>query len=418
MLLHPPHLIAMNAWKEGGYVKQLEQDFRLVMIEPLGQGLSDAPEDASHYTISSRIRHILDILREIQADYTFFLGMGLGAQVGFQMAKEFPRRIRSLISMAAQPYQELEETKYLKEKLEQLRSGNIATYLQQWHSLDHLSDAQEKFIQQGNSEADGQIKQFNEKLEEIEKQIKNEVNKVTPIREKNIENLSKIQRLNLELKNLDEESDRIRGEIENIKSSLKTIDGLSINCTGGSHLANILSITIDDIDNEALIASCPDLAFSAGSACSSSTMAPSHVLQAIGLSGEQANSTIRLSLGRFTTEADIDAAAAQLQQQIKLDTQSGNNTSALRLNFWSRLFQPLMTLIMVFIAIPFIFGPLRSVSIGLRLLSGITVGLIFYIMNQFVASFGLAYQIQPVIASISLPALFFLFGLFLFWWKK
>ena len=79
--------------------------------------------------------------------------MGLGAQVGFQMAKEFPRRIRSLISMAAQPYQELEETKYLKEKLEQLRSGNIATYLQQWHSLDHLSDAQEKFIQQGNSEA-------------------------------------------------------------------------------------------------------------------------------------------------------------------------------------------------------------------------------------------------------------------------
>ena len=153
MLLHPPHLIAMNAWKEGGYVKQLEQDFRLVMIEPLGQGLSDAPEDASHYTISSRIRHILDILREIQADYTFFLGMGLGAQVGFQMAKEFPRRIRSLISMAAQPYQELEETKYLKEKLEQLRSGNIATYLQQWHSLDHLSDAQEKFIQQGNSEA-------------------------------------------------------------------------------------------------------------------------------------------------------------------------------------------------------------------------------------------------------------------------
>ena len=76
MLLHPPHLIAMNAWKEGGYVKQLEQDFRLVMIEPLGQGLSDAPEDASHYTISSRIRHILDILREIQADYTFFLGMG------------------------------------------------------------------------------------------------------------------------------------------------------------------------------------------------------------------------------------------------------------------------------------------------------------------------------------------------------
>ena len=116
MLLHAPHIIPMTAWKEVGYVKQLEQNFRLVIVEPLGQGLSDTPKDASHYTISSRIRHILDILREVQADYTFFFGVGLGAQVGFQMSKEFPRRIRSLISVAAQPYQELEEAKLLKEK--------------------------------------------------------------------------------------------------------------------------------------------------------------------------------------------------------------------------------------------------------------------------------------------------------------
>ena len=153
MLLHAPHMIPMSAWKESGYVRQLEQDFRLVMIEPLGQGLSDAPEDASHYTIASRIRHILDILREVQADYIFFLGVGLGAQVGFQMSKDFPRRIRSFISIAAQPYQELEEAKYLKEKLEHLRSGNVSAYLQQWHSLDHLSTSQENMILQGNPEA-------------------------------------------------------------------------------------------------------------------------------------------------------------------------------------------------------------------------------------------------------------------------
>ncbi|MBL4825066.1 MAG: alpha/beta hydrolase [SAR324 cluster bacterium] len=153
MLLHPPHMIPMSAWRESGYVKQLEEDFRLVMIEPLGQGLSDAPEDASHYTITSRIRHILDILREVQADYTFFLGVGLGAQVGFQMSKEFPRRIRSLISVGAQPYQELEEAKYLQEKLNQIRSGNLRSYLQQWHSLDHLSANQEELILQGNTKA-------------------------------------------------------------------------------------------------------------------------------------------------------------------------------------------------------------------------------------------------------------------------
>ena len=142
-LLHPPHLIPMSAWKEEGYVRQLEKDFRLVMIEPLGQGLSDAPEDSSHYTISSRIRHILDIMREVQADFAFFFGVGLGAQVGFQMSKEFPRRIRSLISVGAQPYQELEEAKYLAEKLDKLRSGNVNAYLQQWHSLDHLSEEED-----------------------------------------------------------------------------------------------------------------------------------------------------------------------------------------------------------------------------------------------------------------------------------
>ena len=153
MLLHPPHLIPMKAWEEEGYVKQLEKDFRLVMIEPLGQGKSDAPEDSSHYTISSRIRHVLDIMREVQVDYTFFFGVGLGAQVGFQISKEFPRRIRSLISAGAQPYQELEEAKYLKEKLDKLRSGNVSAYLQQWHSLDHLSEEQEKVILGGNPEA-------------------------------------------------------------------------------------------------------------------------------------------------------------------------------------------------------------------------------------------------------------------------
>jgi len=75
-----------------------------------------------------------------------------------------------------------------------------------------------------NSEADNEVKSFNQKLEEIEKLIKNENNKVTPIREKNIENLSKLQRLNIELKGIDEENERIQSEIKNIKKSLSTID--------------------------------------------------------------------------------------------------------------------------------------------------------------------------------------------------
>jgi len=75
-----------------------------------------------------------------------------------------------------------------------------------------------------NSEAEEEVGGFNSKISEIENLIKSETDKVTPLREKNIENLSKIQRLNLELQNLDEENARTQDEIENTKKSLKTFD--------------------------------------------------------------------------------------------------------------------------------------------------------------------------------------------------
>ncbi len=75
-----------------------------------------------------------------------------------------------------------------------------------------------------NSEAEGEVAGFNNRISDIEKIIKSETYKITPLREKNIENLSKIQRLNLELQSLDEENTRTQDEIGNIKKSLKTSD--------------------------------------------------------------------------------------------------------------------------------------------------------------------------------------------------
>ena len=75
-----------------------------------------------------------------------------------------------------------------------------------------------------NTEAEGEVSGYNIKISELEKIIKSETEKVTPLREKNIENLSKIQRLNLELQSLDEENTRVQEEIENIKKSLQTLD--------------------------------------------------------------------------------------------------------------------------------------------------------------------------------------------------
>ena len=85
-------------------------------------------------------------------------------------------------------------------------------------------DKEIKIENEINTEAETEVSGFNNKINELEKLIKTEVDKITPLREKNIENLSKIQRLNLELKSLDEENTRIQDEIENVKKSLQTID--------------------------------------------------------------------------------------------------------------------------------------------------------------------------------------------------
>jgi len=92
-----------------------------------------------------------------------------------------------------------------------------------------------------NDDAENEVKKFNDKIDNLEKQIKSETEKVNPVRDKNIENISKIQRLNLELKSLDEENERITEEISNIKSSLKTI---------GEDIDREKSIVIDANSNE------------------------------------------------------------------------------------------------------------------------------------------------------------------------
>ena len=75
-----------------------------------------------------------------------------------------------------------------------------------------------------NTEAEGEVEGFNNKISELENSIKTFTDKVNPLREKNIENLSRIQRLNLELQGLDEENTRIQDELESIKKSIQTLD--------------------------------------------------------------------------------------------------------------------------------------------------------------------------------------------------
>jgi cysteine desulfurase len=78
-----------------------------------------------------------------------------------------------------------------------------------------------------------------------------------------------------------------------------------------------LSASFPGVDGTALLVGLPGLALSSGSACSTGSAAPSKVLKAIGLSDALALSTLRFSVGRFTTEAEVDTAAAQVAEVVR-----------------------------------------------------------------------------------------------------
>ena len=95
----------------------------------------------------------------------------------------------------------------------------------------------------------------------------------------------------------------------------KKQDGVFENELSG-HPGNI-SITFDGIQATSIIAGVPELAISTGSACTSATQSPSHVLQEIGLSLEEAQSTIRISLSRFTTQEEVKDATDMIAVAVK-----------------------------------------------------------------------------------------------------
>jgi cysteine desulfurase len=78
-----------------------------------------------------------------------------------------------------------------------------------------------------------------------------------------------------------------------------------------------LNMSFAGVDGESLLMSLPDVALSTGSACSSATVEPSHVLRALGIGEEMARSSLRFGLGRFNTEEEVDYVARRVIESVR-----------------------------------------------------------------------------------------------------
>ena len=110
---------------------------------------------------------------------------------------------------------------------------------------------------------------------------------------------------------------RLRGLRDRLWQGLSVLPQVYLNGEAAPRAPGILNVSFDGVEGESLRASLPELAASSGSACSSATREPSGVLRAMGRSDELAGASLRFSLGRLTTAADIDAAAAEIVRQVR-----------------------------------------------------------------------------------------------------
>lgn len=103
----------------------------------------------------------------------------------------------------------------------------------------------------------------------------------------------------------------------------------------------------------------------------------------------------------------LQGSLVYLWEVVKLRKSVGLVATLFELTFWQRAIQPITTLVMICLGIPFIFGSLRSVSTTVRLVTGIAVGILFYMLNRFFGPVTLLYQFPPILAALC-PTLLFL----------
>jgi cysteine desulfurase len=112
------------------------------------------------------------------------------------------------------------------------------------------------------------------------------------------------------------EADRIRALRDRLLAGFKDMEEVYVNGDLERRIPGNLNVSFNFVEGESLIMGIKDVAVSSGSACTSASLEPSYVLRALGRSDELAHSSIRFTIGRFSTEEEIDYAVKLLRAKI------------------------------------------------------------------------------------------------------
>jgi cysteine desulfurase len=113
------------------------------------------------------------------------------------------------------------------------------------------------------------------------------------------------------------ENERIRMLRDRLWKGLSAIEEVYVNGDLDARVPHNLNVSFNYVEGESLIMAVKDIAVSSGSACTSASLEPSYVLRALGRSDELAHSSIRFTIGRFTTQADVDYTVDLLRRKIE-----------------------------------------------------------------------------------------------------
>lgn len=139
---------------------------------------------------------------------------------------------------------------------------------------------------------------------------------------------------------------------------------------------------------------------------------PKQITGSQSVSGEWKTSLTPDKLGVVALEPDA-LSISGLHNYVKYLQSSGQDAGRYQLNMWSKIFAPLSVAVMMLMALSFIFGPLRSVPMGVRVITGISFGFVFYVLDQIFGPLSLVYHIPPLLGALLPSASFLLISLWL-----